>query len=309
MKKSALLILFAFFGFTAINAQKVAYVDMEKIMESVPEYAKAQKELEEIAERWRQEISKEYDKIDQMYRDYQAREVLMSDDTRKQKQDEIVAKEKEVRELQKKRFGPEGELFTKRQSLVKPIQEKVYTAIEKFSLDRGYDIIFSAPDGSTIIYAKEDKPVPTGTLKIAHVDPEQIIPNMPEYKTAKEQLEKLKLELQAQMETEQQRAQQYYASVMQKVQQGILAPAQQKLEEDKLVKMQEDLQKKAMKMEEDMIAKEQEMTKPMYDKFNEALKEIAKKEGYTYVFDKKMMLYSDGGIDATDKLKEKLGVK
>ena len=156
---------------------------------------------------------------------------------------------------------------------------------------------------------KADKPVPTGTLKIAHVDPEQIIPNMPEYKTAKEQLEKLKLELQAQMETEQQRAQQYYASVMQKVQQGILAPAQQKLEEDKLVKMQEDLQKKAMKMEEDMIAKEQEMTKPMYDKFNEALKEIAKKEGYTYVFDKKMMLYSDGGIDATDKLKEKLGVK
>jgi outer membrane protein len=96
---------------------------------------------------------------------------------------------------------------------------------------------------------------------------------------------------------------------MQKVQQGILAPAQQKLEEDRLMKMQEDLQRKAMKMEEEMITKEQEMTKPMYDKFNEALKEIAKKEGYSYVFDKKMMLYSDGGIDATDKLKEKLGVK
>jgi outer membrane protein len=126
MKKSALLILFAFFGFTAINAQKVAYVDMEKIMESVPEYAKAQKELEEIAERWRQEISKEYDKIDQMYRDYQAREVLMSDDTRKQKQDEIVAKEKEVRELQKKRFGP---------------------------------------DGSTIIYAKADKDITAEVIK------------------------------------------------------------------------------------------------------------------------------------------------
>jgi outer membrane protein len=156
---------------------------------------------------------------------------------------------------------------------------------------------------------KNDKPVPTGSLKIAHVDPEMIIPNMPEYKSAKEELEKLKTELQAQMETEQQRAQQYYATVMQKVQQGILAPAQQKLEEDKLMKMQEELQRKAMKMEEDMIAKEQEMTKPMYDKFNEALKEIAKKEGYTYVFDKKMMLYSDGGIDATDQLKEKLGVK
>jgi outer membrane protein len=100
-----------------------------------------------------------------MYRDYQAREVLMSDDTRKQKQDEIVAKEKEVRELQKKRFGPEGELFTKRQSMVKPIQEKVYTAIEKFALDRGFDIIFSAPDGSTIIYAKADKDVTSEVIK------------------------------------------------------------------------------------------------------------------------------------------------
>jgi outer membrane protein len=165
MRKLALFIAFAFLGSFTVNAQRMAYVDMEKIMESVPDYAKAQKELEEIAERWRQEISKEYDKIDQMYRDYQAREVLMSDDTRKQKQDEIVAKEKEVRELQKKRFGPEGELFTKRQSLVKPIQEKVYTAIEKFANDRNYDVIFSAPDGSTIIYAKADKDVTADVIK------------------------------------------------------------------------------------------------------------------------------------------------
>lgn len=165
MKKLALLIAFAILGSFTVNAQRMAYVDMEKIMESVPDYAKAQKELEEIAERWRQEISKEYDKIDQMYRDYQAREVLMSDDTRKQKQDEIVAKEKEVRELQKKRFGPEGELFAKRQSLVKPIQEKVYTAIEKFANDRNFDVIFSAPDGSTIIYAKADKDVTAEVIK------------------------------------------------------------------------------------------------------------------------------------------------
>jgi len=100
-----------------------------------------------------------------MYRDYQAREVLMSDDTRKQKQDEIVAKEKDVRELQKKRFGPEGELFTKRQSLVKPIQEKVYTAIEKYANERNFDVIFSAPDGSTIIYAKADKDVTAEVIK------------------------------------------------------------------------------------------------------------------------------------------------
>jgi outer membrane protein len=164
MKKILLLLAFILVGFAA-QAQRIAYVDMEKIMESIPDYTKAQKELEEIAERWRQEIAKEYDKIDQMYRDYQAREVLMSDEMRKQKQDEIVAKEKEVRDLQKKRFGPEGELFVKRQSLVKPIQEKVYTAIEKYANERNYDMIFSAPDGSSIIYAKADKDVTSEVVK------------------------------------------------------------------------------------------------------------------------------------------------
>ncbi len=166
MKKVAILLAFVILGYYSANAQRVAYVDMEKIMESVPEYATAQKQLEEVAERWRQEISKEYDKIDAMYRDYQAREVLMSDDMRKQKQDEIVAKEKEVRELQKKRFGPEGELFIKRQSLVKPIQETVYSAIEKFANDRNYDVIFSAPDGSAIIYAKADKDMTSEIIKL-----------------------------------------------------------------------------------------------------------------------------------------------
>lgn len=165
MKKIAFLALFAFIGIATVNAQRIAYVDMEKIMESMPDYTVAQKQLEEVAERWRQEISKEYDKIDQMYRDYQAREVLLSDDMRKQKQDEIVAKEKEVRELQKKRFGPEGELFQKRQSLVKPMQEKVFGAIEKFANERNYDMIFSAPDGAVIIYAKADKDVTADIIK------------------------------------------------------------------------------------------------------------------------------------------------
>jgi outer membrane protein len=139
---------------------------MDKVLEAIPDYAKAQKELEEVAERWRQEISRDYDKIDQMYRDYQAREVLMSDEMKKQKQDEIVAKEKEVRESQKKRFGPEGELFQKRQSMVKPIQEKVYAAIEKFANERNYDVIFTAPDGTTMIYAKADKDITNEIIKV-----------------------------------------------------------------------------------------------------------------------------------------------
>ena len=166
MRKFALFFLFLTTLAFSANAQRFGYVDMDKVLEAIPDYAKAQKELEEVAERWRQEISRDYDKIDQMYRDYQAREVLMSDEMKKQKQDEIVAKEKEVRESQKKRFGPEGELFQKRQSMVKPIQEKVYAAIEKFANERSYDVIFTAPDGTTMIYAKADKDITNEIIKV-----------------------------------------------------------------------------------------------------------------------------------------------
>ena len=145
--------------------------------------------------------------------------------------------------------------------------------------------------------------------KIAYIDPEQIIPNMPEYKAAKSELEQYKNILQKQIEGEQAKMQQYYTDVMTKVQQGVLAPAQQKAEEEKLMKMQEELQRKGAKMEEDMATKEQDLTKPMYDKFNEALKAVAKANGYAYIFDKKLLLYSEGGDDATAKLKAQLGVQ
>lgn len=157
MRQITLILSFVCFSIISMQAQRVAYVDMEQILTAVPEYETAQKELEEQAERWRQEIAKEYEKIDKMYREYQTREPLMSDEMRKQKQEEIINKEKQVRELQKKRFGPEGELFKKRQSLVKPIQERVYTTIKKLADERKYDFIFSAPDGATVIYANEEK--------------------------------------------------------------------------------------------------------------------------------------------------------
>ena len=144
---------------------KVGFVDMTKVLESVPEYTSAQRELEEIAERWRQEMAKEYDKIDAMYKEYQTREPLMNDEMRKQKQEEIVAKERELRELQKKRFGPDGELFQKRQTLVKPVQEQVYKAIEKYATKMSYDFILTAPDGSTVIYAKGDRDVTNDIIK------------------------------------------------------------------------------------------------------------------------------------------------
>jgi outer membrane protein len=145
--------------------------------------------------------------------------------------------------------------------------------------------------------------------KIAYVDVDAITPNMPETKAAKSELEQFKAILQKQLEGEQAKAQQYYTDVMTKIQQGVLAPAQQKAEEEKLMKMQEELQKKALKMEEDMAAKQEELFKPLEEKFKTALSSVAKTGGFAYILDKKLLLYSDGGEDVTSKVKAQLGVQ
>ncbi len=127
---------------TGLSAQKFAYVDIDKILNGLDEYQKAQTDLDNLASKWKQEIAQEYDKIKGMYNKYQAEQVLLSEDARRQREDEITQKEKEVRDLQKIKFGTDGALFQKRQELVKPIQEKVYTAIEKYANEKGYDFIF-----------------------------------------------------------------------------------------------------------------------------------------------------------------------
>ncbi len=134
-------------------AQRVAYVDVSLILNSMPEYGSAQRTLDQTAEKWKQEIETEYAKIEEMYRRYQAEQVLLSDKARQQREDEIVEKEKQVRGLQQKRFGPEGELFKKRQELVKPIQDKVFNAIQDYATEKSLDIIFDKSSGVTIIYA------------------------------------------------------------------------------------------------------------------------------------------------------------
>ncbi len=134
-------------------AQRIASVDVAAILESMPEYSKAQSDLDKTAAKWRQEIAVEYDKIKGMYNKYQAEQVLLSDDMRQQKEDEIMEAEKSVREMQKRKFGPEGSLFKKRQDLVRPIQEKVYSAIEDYADQKGYDFIFDKGSASGMIFA------------------------------------------------------------------------------------------------------------------------------------------------------------
>jgi outer membrane protein len=153
LKKIVLSMLMSAAMIAGASAQKIAVIDMAKIMDSVEDYKKANEDLDKIAAKWRQEIAVEYDKIKGLYNKYQAEQVLLSEEQRKQKEEEIMAKEKDVRDLQKDKFGPEGALFKKRQDMVKPIQELVYTAIEKYSNTRGYDFIFDKGSSSGLIFS------------------------------------------------------------------------------------------------------------------------------------------------------------
>ena len=137
-----------------VDAQRIAVIDITAVLEAMPTYAAAQQELDRVAEGWRQEIAQEYDKIKGMYNRYQAEQVLLSDQQRKEREDAIVEAETRVREMQKNRFGPEGELFQRRVELVQPIQDKVYSAIEKYADQRGYDLIFDKASSTGLIFSK-----------------------------------------------------------------------------------------------------------------------------------------------------------
>lgn len=142
-----------------VQAQRIAFVDVTAILESMPDYQKAQEQLDKVATAWRQEIAQEQDKVKGMYSKFQAEQVLLSEEMKKSREEEIMNKEKEVREMQRLKFGPEGALFKKREELVRPIQDKVYNTIERFAQDKGYEYIFDKGSASGMLYAdkKNDK--------------------------------------------------------------------------------------------------------------------------------------------------------
>jgi outer membrane protein len=140
----------------SVQAQKIALVDVNDVLSSMVEYQDAQKELDRIAATWRQEIAVEFDKVKSMYNKFQAEQVLLSNDEKAKKEEEIVKKETSVREMQKTKFGPEGELFKKRQEMIAPIQEKVYSSIESFAADKGYDIILDKGGSAGVLFTNPE---------------------------------------------------------------------------------------------------------------------------------------------------------
>ncbi len=148
-----------------------------------------------------------------------------------------------------------------------------------------------------------------GGTVVAYVEAETIVNEMPEYKEAKDKLAALNDSLQKQLQDEGAKFQAYQQKIMSEQSAGTLSPQKEREAGAKLQKMQEDLQQKMAAAEQQIMGKEAELTKPMYDKFNEALKTVAKANGYAYIIDKKVLLYSEDGIDATAKVKTQLGLK
>jgi outer membrane protein len=153
MKKIlAALLVTACFAFAA-EAQRYAIVDTKYILDKIPDYKEAQKSLDVVSEQWQREIDAKQADLDRMYRNFEAEQVMLSDELKKKREDELFMREKELRDLQRKRFGFEGDLFKKRQELVKPIQDKVYMAIQKIAANRQYDFILDKSEGITVIFA------------------------------------------------------------------------------------------------------------------------------------------------------------
>lgn len=153
MKKYFLtLALFAFLSLPMFG-QKYAFVDTDYILNNIPEYTDAQALLDDLSAEWQKEIEAKFQEIDKLYRDYQAESILLPEDLKKQRENEIIQKEKEAKDLQRKRFGKDGDLFKKRMELIQPIQEKIYTAIQDMAVTRNYAFIFDKASGSSILFA------------------------------------------------------------------------------------------------------------------------------------------------------------
>jgi outer membrane protein len=153
MKKVLFIVICIVMLSATVSAQRYAIIDTKFILDKMPEYKDADKRLAQTSEQWQKEIDDKQGQLSQMYRNYDAEQYMLSDDLKKKREDQLFNLEKEVRDLQKKRFGYEGDLFKERQKLVKPVQDRVYNAIQKVAVNRGYDFVLDKSEGITVIFA------------------------------------------------------------------------------------------------------------------------------------------------------------
>jgi outer membrane protein len=159
MKRIASILTIILLGTGIGVAQKYAFVDTEYILDRIPAYKAAQDQLDKMAQDWQEEIETMYGGIEKMYQDFQAEKVLLTEEMKTKKEEEIITREKEVKDLQQKYFGRDGSLFDKRQELIKPIQDEVYKAVKEIATEGNYAVIFDTASGANMLYTspKYDK--------------------------------------------------------------------------------------------------------------------------------------------------------
>ena len=152
MKQLLLILALSFTTIITTQAQKFAYVDTDYILNKIPEFKQAQDKLDAISADWQKEIENKYTEVDQMYRAYQQEQVLLTDEMKVKREEAIINKETQAKQLQQKYFGPEGDLYLKRQELIKPIQDKIYDAIQQLAANNKYQVIFDSSSDLIMLY-------------------------------------------------------------------------------------------------------------------------------------------------------------
>ena len=153
MKKIVFTLALALIAATAVDAQKFALVDMDYILKAIPAYETANEQLDQLSKKWQKEVENMLAEVQTMYKNYQTELVFLTDDMKVKREEEIVAKEKEANELKRKYFGVEGELYKKRESLMKPIHEEIFTAVQSVATEKGYQLIIDKSSDMSLVYA------------------------------------------------------------------------------------------------------------------------------------------------------------
>jgi len=146
------------------GSQKIVYVDSEYIMANIPEYGDAQEELNAMSAKWQGEVKALYDKVEEMYSKYQTEMLLLSEDQKRAREQAIIAKEQEAKNLQMQYFGSDGQLYQKRTELIQPIQEKIYTAMQELAQTKNYGFILDIASGTSILWASDKNDVSDDVL-------------------------------------------------------------------------------------------------------------------------------------------------
>ena len=155
MKTNKKLLLLIVILITSIStySQKFAYVDSDYILSKMPEFIQAEEKIDDFSKQWQSEIELAYENVEQMYREYQSEQVLLTSEMKTKREESIIQKEKSAQALQQKYFGNNGELYKKRQELIKPIQDRIFDAIQQLAANNKYSIIFDASSDLIMLYS------------------------------------------------------------------------------------------------------------------------------------------------------------